>query len=87
MPRQPLHVTTGFFWPKAVAVGIRGQKADPEWPLKQFAEIKVEGCLSRHSDSKNRERFTAEDAGAVHPLPWGVSTPPKGPLIGICLSS
>ena len=73
MPGRPLHVTAGFFWPKAMAAGIRGQKADTEWPLKQFAEIKVEGCLSRHS--KNRERLTAEGAGAVHPLPWGVSTP------------
>ena len=59
-PGQLLRVTAGLSWPKAMATGIREEKADTEWPLKQFAEIKAEGSSGGCSGSKNRERFTAE---------------------------
>lgn len=62
-------MTAGLFWPKAMATGIRGEKADTEWPLKQFAEIKVEGSSGGGSGSKNREHFTAErNSGTISQL-------------------
>lgn len=44
--------------------GIRGQKADTEWLLRQFAEIKAEGSLSRCSGYKNRACVT-ETQGTI----------------------
>lgn len=92
MPRKgevvcchPLCVIAELFWPKAMEAGIKGQKADTEWPLKQFAKIKVEGGSGGCSDFQNRQHFTSKDTGTVHLPLWGVSTPPDGILTGICL--